>query len=206
MKYNVIDLENKKVGDIELDDAIFGTSVKKDILARVIKWQLAKRRAGTHAVKTMATISGTTRKPYKQKGTGNARQGSLRGAQFRHGAPAFGPVVRDHGFSLNKKIRALGLKCALASKVAENKLIVLDDIKLATPKTKDFKAILNKLNLTSAFILAGAEVDKNLSMAAANIPNIDVLVNAGANVYDIMKADTLVLTRDSVAYLEGRLK
>ncbi len=206
MKYDVINLENKKVDSIELTDAIFGVEVRPDILSRVVNWQLAKRRAGTHSVKGLSEISGTTKKPYRQKGTGRARQGSLRAPQFRHGAVAFGPVVRDHTHSLNKKIRKLGLKCALSLKVQNSKLFVLDEAKVSSPKTKELKSIFDKLGWSSALILSGAEVDKNFALASGNIVGIDVLPQKGANVYDILRRDTLVLTKDAVAYLEALLK
>ncbi len=206
MKYDVINLENKKVDSIELTDAIFGVEVRPDILSRVVNWQLAKRRAGTHSVRGLSEISGTTKKPYRQKGTGRARQGSLRAPQFRHGAVAFGPVVRDHTHSLNKKIRKLGLKCALSLKVQNSKLFVLDEAKVSSPKTKELKSIFDKLGWSSALILSGAEVDKNFALASGNIVGIDVLPQKGANVYDILRRDTLVLTKDAVAYLEALLK
>ena len=139
MKYDVINLENQKVESIDLSDAIFGVEVRSDILSRVVNWQLAKRRAGTHSVKNLSTISGTTKKPFRQKGTGRGRQGTLRAPEFRHGAVAFGPVVRSHEHDLNKKIRKLGLKCALSAKVKDGKLFILDAAKAATPKTKELK-------------------------------------------------------------------
>ena len=136
MKYDVINLANEKVGSIDLMDSVFGVEVRPDILSRVVNWQLATRRAGTHSVKNLSTISGTTKKPFRQKGTGRARQGTLRASQFRHGAVAFGPVVRDHAHDLNKKVRKLGLKCALSAKVKDGKLFVLDEVKAASPRQK----------------------------------------------------------------------
>ncbi len=206
MKYDVINLENKKVDSIELTDAIFGAEVRPDILSRVVNWQLAKRRAGTHSVKNLSTISGTTKKPFRQKGSGRARQGTLRAPEFRHGAVAFGPVVRDHAHDLNKKIRKLGLKCALSLKAKDAKLFILDDAKVSSPKTKELKNAFDKLGWSSVLILSGAEVDKNFALASGNIVGIDVLPQVGANVYDILRRDTLVLTKDAVAYLEALLK
>ena len=206
MKYDVINLENQKVESIDLLDTIFGVEVRPDILSRVVNWQLAKRRAGTHYVKNLSTISGTTKKPFRQKGTGRARQGTLRAPEFRHGAVAFGPVVRSHEHDLNKKIRKLGLKCALSAKVKDGKLFILDAAKAATPKTKELKNTFDKLGWTSALILGGAELDKNFALASGNIVGIDVLADAGANVYDILRRDTLVLTKETVSYLEALLK
>lgn len=206
MKYDVINLENKKVESIDLLDAIFGVEVRPDILSRVVNWQLAKRRAGTHSVKNLSTVSGTTKKPFRQKGRGAARQGTLRAPEFRHGAVAFGPVVRSHEYDLNKKIRKLGLKCALSAKAKDGKLFILDAAKAATPKTKDLKNAFEKLGWTSALILGGAKLDDNFALASGNIVGIDVLADAGANVYDILRRDTLVLTKETVSYLEALLK
>ena len=206
MKYDVINLENQKVETIDLSDTIFGVEVRPDILSRVVNWQLAKRRAGTHSVKNLSTISGTTKKPFRQKGTGRGRQGTLRAPEFRHGAVAFGPVVRSHEHDLNKKIRKLGLKCALSAKVKDGKLFILDAAKAATPKTKELKNTFDKLGWSSALILGGAELDKNFALASGNIVGIDVLADAGANVYDILRRDTLVLTKETVSYLEALLK
>jgi large subunit ribosomal protein L4 len=206
MKLSVRDLDNKEVGDIELDDAVFGVKVRPDILARVVAWQLAKRRAGTHKTKGVSEISGTTKKPYKQKGTGRARQGSLRSPQFRGGAVIFGPVVRSHAFDLQKKVRRLGLKTALSAKQAEGKLVVIDAAKLEEAKTKVLKARLAALGWESVLIIDGTVVDEGFARAARNLPKVDVLPQQGANVYDILRRDTLVLTRDAAQLLEARLK
>ncbi|MCH2396552.1 50S ribosomal protein L4 [Oceanibaculum sp.] len=205
MKVTVKNLEAADVGAIELDEAIFGVDVRADLLSRVVHWQLAKRRSGNHKTKGISEIAGTTKKPYKQKGTGRARQGSTRSPQFRGGATIFGPVVRDHGYDLPKKVRKLGLKTALAAKLKDEKLIVLDDAKLSEPKTKELKAQLEKLGITSALIVDGA-VDENLKKAASNLIGIDVLPQIGANVYDILRRDTLVLTKNAIEALEARLK
>lgn len=206
MKLAVKNLDNQDVGEIELSDDVFGVEIRKDILARVVNWQLAKRRAGTHKTKGISEISGTTKKPYRQKGTGNARQGSLRSPQFRGGATIFGPVVRSHAYDLQKKVRRLGLKTALSAKQNEGKLIILDEAALGEGKTKVLSAHLEKLGLRSALFIGGNEVDVNFARAARNIPLIDVLPQQGANVYDILRRDVLVLTRDAVAQLEARLK
>jgi large subunit ribosomal protein L4 len=206
MKLSVRDLDNKEVGDIELADAVFGLPVRPDILARVVAWQLAKRRAGTHKTKGISEISGTTKKPYKQKGTGRARQGSLRSPQFRGGAVIFGPVVRSHAFDLQKKVRRLGLKTALSAKQAEGKLVVIDDAKLDEAKTKALRARFAALGWGSVLIIDGSVVDEGFARAARNLPKVDVLPQQGANVYDILRRDTLVLTRDAAQQLEARLK
>jgi large subunit ribosomal protein L4 len=206
MKLPVRNLDNEEVGDIELADEVFGVKVRPDILARVVNWQLAKRRAGTHKTKGISEISGTTRKPYKQKGTGRARQGSLRSPQFRGGAVIFGPVVRSHEFSLQKKVRRLGLKCALSAKRAEGKLVVIDAATLGEAKTKALRARFDTLGWASVLIIDGAAIDEGFARAARNLPKVDVLPQQGANVYDILRRDTLVLTRAAVEQLEARLK
>ncbi len=206
MKCAVTNLDNKQVGEIDLADEIFALPVRKDILARAVNWQLNKRRAGTHKTKGISDIRGTTKKPYRQKGTGHARQGSLRSPQFRGGARIFGPVVRSHATDLPKKVRKLALKTALSSKQADGRLIVIDEAKIKTAKTKDLAKKLTKLGWTSALIIGGPTVDAEFLRAAVNIPNLDVLPQQGANVYDILRRDTLVLTKDAVQHLEARLK
>ncbi|HZT86397.1 MAG TPA: 50S ribosomal protein L4 [Stellaceae bacterium] len=206
MKISVRNLDNQEVGDIELADEVFGVKVRPDILARVVNWQLAKRRAGTHKTKGISEISGTTKKPYKQKGTGRARQGSLRSPQFRGGATIFGPVVRSHAYGLQKKVRRLGLKCALSAKQAEGKLIVIEAATVAEAKTKALRARFGTLGWDSVLIIDGAALDEGFARAARNIPKVDVLPQQGANVYDILRRDTLVLTRAAVEQLEARLK
>jgi len=206
MKLAVTSLDNKSAGDIDLADEVFGVPVRKDILARMVHWQLAKRRAGTHKTKGISDVQGTTKKPWRQKGTGRARQGSLRSPQFRGGAVIFGPVVRSHAFDLQKKVRRLALKTALSAKQAEGKLVVIDDAKLAQSKTKDLAARFEKLGWNSVLIIGGPVLDENFARAARNLPEVDVLPQQGANVYDILRRDTLVLTRDAVQHLEARLK
>lgn len=206
MKLAVKSLDNKSVGDIELSDAIFGLPVRKDILARMVAWQLAKRRAGTHKTKGISDIQGTTKKPWKQKGTGRARQGSLRSPQFRGGAVIFGPVVRSHEFAIQKKVRRLALKTALSAKQAEGKLVVVDTVQMKDVKTKGLAARFEKLGWNSVLIIDGPILDEGFARAARNLPQVDVLPQQGANVYDILRRDTLVLTRDAIQHLEARLK
>ena len=206
MKCDIVNLDNQSVGSIELADSVFGAEVRADILSRVVNWQLANRRAGTHKTKTIAEVSGTTKKPYKQKGTGNARQGSLRATQFRGGGISFGPVVRSHAQNLPKKIRRLGMRCALSAKAQNGKLIVVDELKLPEVKTKELLAKMNKLGVESALFVGGAELDNNFNLAARNIVGVDVLPQQGANVYDILRRDTLVLTKEAAENLEARLK
>ncbi len=207
MKCDVINLDKKNVGSVELPDNIFGQTVRGDILQRVVRWQLAKRQAGTHKTKVISEVSGTTKKPFKQKGTGGARQGSLRSAHMRGGGVIFGPVVRSHAHSLPKKIRLLGLKSALSSKAKDGKLIVIESTEPGKDgKTKALANRLKKLGWTSALIIDGPEVNEAFARAARNIPGVDVLPSQGANVYDILRRDTLVLTKAAVEKLEERLK
>ncbi|CAO3351490.1 50S ribosomal protein L4 [Azospirillum melinis] len=206
MKATIKNLNNEAVGEIELSDAVFGLPARTDLLARMVNWQLAKRRSGNHKTKGISEISGTTKKPYGQKGTGRARQGSIRSPQFRGGATIFGPVVRSHAHDLTKKVRKLALKTALSAKAAEGKLIVLEAAAAETHKTKELAARLATLGLTSALIIDGSNLDDNFAKASRNIPLIDVLPEQGANVYDILRRDTLVLTRNAVEQLEARLK
>jgi large subunit ribosomal protein L4 len=206
MKVDVINLEAKNVGSIDLADEIFGAEVRSDLLHRYVAWQRAKKRAGTHKVKVVSEIRGTTAKPYRQKGTGRARQGSLRSTQFRGGATMFGPVVRSHDTKLPKKVRKLALRSALSAKQAAGQLVVLEDAKAADAKTKVLADLLSKLGWGTALIIDGSEVDDGFSRAARNIPGIDILPSTGANVYDILNRQTLVLTKDAVSALEARLK
>jgi len=205
MKLSVIKLDGKASGDVELSDAVFGiTDIRGDLLARYVNWQLAKRRAGTHKVQTRNENSRTGKKMYKQKGTGGARHGSRRAPQFVGGARAVGPVVRSHGFSLPKKVRALALRHALSSKAKAGALVVVDTVSVKEPKTAKLREQFGKLGWTKALIIAGPEVDANFGLAARNIPHIDVLPNAGLNVYDILRADKLVLTKAAVEAIEAR--
>ncbi len=206
MKVDVINLDAKNVGSIDLPDEIFGAEVRSDLLQRYVEWQRAKKRAGTHKVKVVSEIRGTTAKPWRQKGTGRARAGSLRSTQFRGGATMFGPVVRSHATKLPRKVRKLALRSALSAKQAAGQLVVLEDAKAADSKTKALVERLGKLGWGTALIIDGAEVDAGFSRAARNIPGIDILPSAGANVYDILHRQTLVLTKDAVSALEARLK
>jgi large subunit ribosomal protein L4 len=206
MKATVKNLDNKEVGSIELLDLIFGLDPRRDILTRMVNWQLAKRRSGNHATKEIWAISGTTKKPWAQKGTGHARQGSLRSPQFRKGAVIFGPVVRDHAHDMPKKVRALALRMALSSKQKDGKLIILDDAKMADHKTAMLSKKLLKMGLTNVLFIDGSNLDLNFAKAARNLPLVDVLPEAGANVYDILRRDVLVLTKNAVEQLQERLK
>jgi large subunit ribosomal protein L4 len=207
MKLDVIKLDGGKGGSIELPDDIFGIEeIRADILQRVVTWQLAKRRAGTHKIQVRNEVSRTSKKMYKQKGTGGARHGSRRAAQFVGGAKAHGPVVRSHAFDLPKKIRAMALRHALSSKAKSGSLVVLDSAVLTDPKTAALRANFEKIGLKNALVIAGPEVDGNFKLAARNIPNIDVLPNAGLNVYDVLRRRTLVLTTDAVAAIQARFQ
>ena len=206
MKTDVITLDGKKKGDITLNDGIFGLEKRADILHRVVTWQLAKRRAGTHAVKFRSDVAGTTKRVGRQKGGGTARHGNRKSNIFRGGGRAFGPVVRDHAHKLNKKIRALGLKTALSAKAADNKLIIIDDLAMKDAKTKALVASLAKLGLTSALFVDGAQVNDRFAKAVSNVPHMDVLPSQGLNVYDILRRDTLVLSKSAVEAIEERLK
>ena len=205
MQTPVITLENTQAGEIELPEALFGATPRADIMARVVHWQLAKRRAGTQKAKGMGEVSGTTKKPYRQKGTGNARQGSLRSPQFRKGGVVHGPVVRDHGYSLNKKVRRLGLISALSQKAAEGKLIVLENAVLAADaKTSAIAAKVKALGWKSVLVVDAA-ADENFARCVRNLPKVQVLPTIGANVYDILNHEVLAVTRAGVEALKERL-
>jgi large subunit ribosomal protein L4 len=206
MKADVVTIEAGSAGSVDLDDGIFGLKPRADLLQRVVRWQLANRQSGSHKSKGRSEVNGSTRKIVNQKGTGGARHGNRKAPQFRGGGKAFGPVVRSHGHDLPKKVRRLALKTALSTKQAEGKLIVLEEAKLAAPRTRDLADILAKLGLANVLIIDGAELDENFITAAANIPNVDVLPSMGANVYDILRRDTLVLTKSGLERLEERLK
>lgn len=205
MKVAVKNLENKKVADVELSEDVFGLPARADILHRMVNWQLAKRRSGNHKTKTRSEVAGTGKKPFSQKGTGRARQGSMKAVQHRGGGTVFGPVVRSHATDLPKKYRLLALKTALSAKQAEGKLVILDEAKTKSPKTKDMAKSLETLGLTSALFI-DAVADDNFALSIRNIPNVDILPQTGINVYDILRRDTLVLTKDALAQIEARLK
>jgi len=204
MQIDIKTLDNGSAGSAELPDDIFAAVPRRDIIARVIHWQMAKRRAGTHKTKGMGEVSGTTRKPYKQKGTGNARQGSLRAPQFRTGGVVHGPVVRSHEYDLPKKIRRLGLISALSLKQKEGKIVVLDHVGGGTGKTRDLVAKMRTLGLTSALVVDRV-VDPAFLQASANIVGLNVLPTGGANVYDIIRHDVLVMTTAGIEGLRERL-
>jgi len=206
MKLDITTLEGATAGSVDLNEAIFGLEPRADLLARCVRWQLAKRQAGTHATKGRSDINRTTKKLYKQKGTGNARHGAASAPQFRGGGRAFGPVVRSHAHDLPKKVRALALRHALSSKVKDSSLIIIDDVKLADAKTKGLIERFGKMGLGSALIIGGVEIEANFQRAARNIPNIDVLPVQGINVYDILLREKLVLTKAAVDALEARFK
>lgn len=206
MKIDVLSLDGAAAGSIDLDDEIFGLEPRADLIARMIRYQLAARRAGTHAVKNRADIWRTGKKMYKQKGTGGARHGSARVPQFRGGGRAFGPQVRSHAHDLPKKVRALALRHALSAKAKGGALIVWQSADLAAPKTKELRNSFAKIGLSNALIVDGAEPQANFRLAARSIPNVDVLPIQGINVYDIVRRDKLVLTRAAVEALEARFK
>ncbi len=206
MKLDVINLAKKKTGSIELDEDIFGVEVRSDVLARAVRWQLSTRQAGTHKTKNRSEVSSTRTKPMRQKGSGRARQGFRRAAQMRGGGVVFGPNVRSHAHRLPKKFRKLALKCALSSKQADGDLVIIENSEVKSSKTKDFVKTLNKLAWGKVLIIEGQQINDNLAKAANNIVGLDVLPTVGANVYDILRRDTLVLTKDAVAQLTERLK
>jgi large subunit ribosomal protein L4 len=206
MELKVTTLDGEEKGSINLSETIFGLEPRQDLIQRCVVWQLAKRRAGTHKVKGRAEIWRTGKKMYKQKGTGGARHGSQRANLFRGGGRSFGPVVRSHAIDLPKKVRVLALKHALSAKAKDGGIIVIEDAKLAETKTKLLKGHFAKLGVANALIIDGAEIDNGFRLATRNIPNIDVLPIQGINVYDILRRNTLVLTRAALDALEARLK
>ena len=206
MDLTVTTLEGKDAGKVSLSDAIFGLEPREDILARVVRWQLAKKQQGTHKSLGRAEIARTGAKMYRQKGTGRARHSSARVPQFRGGGKAHGPVVRSHEHDLPKKVRALGLRHALSAKLRSQDLIVVDDLAAAEARTKALSGSLEKLGLSNALFIGGSELDGNFRLAAKNIPNIDVLPVQGINVYDILRRGKLVLSKAAIEALEERFK
>ncbi|MEZ5690575.1 MAG: 50S ribosomal protein L4 [Rickettsiales bacterium] len=206
MKIKVITLENKAAGDIEVADSIFTSEVRKDILHRAVTWQRAKAQAGTHKTKTVSEISGRHKKPFRQKGTGNARQGSTRSAQMRGGSTIFGPVVRSHAFSLPKKVRKMALRVALSAKYSDGSLFVVENIDIKQPKAKSVADIIAKNGWDAPLFIGGDNLNENFVKAARNIKHVDVLPQQGANVYDILRHRQVILTKDAVKCLEERLK
>ena len=205
MQLDIINFDGKVVGKAELADGIFGLDPRADILHRVVTWQRAKQRAGTHAVKTVSDVQGSGKKAFKQKKTGNARQGERYNVHMRGGGVVHGPVVRDHSIDLPKKIRSLGLKLALSSKVKDGSLVIIDSEKLQAAKTNAFAKQLKNLEIVSALFVGAEQLDENFKKSAANIANIDVLPTIGLNVLDILKHEKLVLTADAVKAIEARL-
>ena len=205
MKVELKSIVNKKAGNIELADSVFGIVPREDIVARVVKWQLAKRRAGTHKVKSRSEIAKTGAKMFRQKGTGRARHGSGSVVQFRGGGVVHGPVVRDHGHDLPKKIRKLGLRSVLSAKAASGKLLIVDKLQ-SDGKTASLRAKLRALGVSNALIIGDENLDNQFALAAANIPLVDVLPSQGINVYDAVRRDMLVMTKEAVNFVEERLK
>ncbi|WP_316015369.1 50S ribosomal protein L4 [Roseobacter sp. HKCCA0434] len=206
MKLDVINLDADAAGSIELDDAVFGLEPRADILHRVVRWQRARAQQGTHAVKGRSEVSYSTKKIYRQKGTGGARHGSRKAPIFRKGGVYKGPTPRSHEHELTKKFRKLGLRHALSAKANAGELVVIENAALTEAKTKELTKRLDKLGWKRALVIDGSDVDENFARAARNIATIDVLPSVGANVYDILKRDTLVLTKAAVEALEARLK
>jgi large subunit ribosomal protein L4 len=206
MDIKVTTLDGAASGNVTLNDEIFGLEPRDDLIARMVRYQLAKRRSGNHAVKNRAEIHRTGAKMYKQKGTGRARHSSARAPQFRGGGRAFGPVVRDHAHELPKKVRALALKHALSAKLKSDAIMVIDQLSASEAKTAALKSRLAALGLSNALFIGGKELDQNFVLAARNIPNLDVLPVQGINVYDILRRKTLVLSKAAVEALEERFK
>ena len=198
---SVYNMEGKEVGKIDLNDAVFGVEVNEHLVHMAVVQQLANNRQGTQKAKTRSEVSGGGRKPWRQKGTGHARQGSTRAPQWTGGGVVFAPVPRDYSFKMNRKEKRLALKSALTSRVQENKLIVVDELKFDEIKTKNFKAVMDNLKVNKALVVLGEE-DKNVVMSARNIPTVQTTLTSTINVYDIMKAGTVVLTKDAVAKIE----
>jgi len=206
MKADAIKLDGAAAGSVELDDAIFGLEPRVDILHRVVRWQRAAAQQGTHATLGRSDVSYSTKKIYRQKGTGGARHGSRKAPIFRHGGTYKGPTPRSHAHDLNKKFRKLGLRHALSAKYAAGELVILDAAEVSAAKTGVLARQLASLGWKRALIIDGASVNADFARAAANIATVDVLPSMGANVYDILKSDTLVLTKAGIEALEARLK
>ncbi len=206
MKMDVQTLDAKKSGSVDLDAGVFGLEPRKDILHRMVRYQLAKRQGGNHQVQERGDVSKTTKRIGKQKGGGTARHGNGSVSQFRGGGKAHGPRVRDHSHTLPKKVRAMAMRHALSSKAGAKEMIIIDDAVMKTAKTADLRKSLEKLGITNGLIVSGGVIEENFAKAARNIPNLDVLPSQGANVYDILRRHTLVLTKQAVQDLEARLK
>ena len=204
MKEKINSIDNKLVREVDLNKSIFGIDYREDIISRMIRYQLAKRRSGNHKTKGISEISGSTKKPFKQKGTGSARQGSRRSPQMRGGAVIFGPQVRSHAHKLPKKIRTLALKIALSKKLKDGKLKIIDAFKIPKAKTSLFKSKLLNFKINSALFVDGKDIDKNFFLASNNVPNVDVLSVSGINVYDIVKKDFLIISEGALKSLNER--
>ena len=197
----VYNMEGKEVGTIDLSDAVFGVEVNEHLVHMAVVWQLANKRQGTQKAKTRSEVSGGGRKPWRQRGTGHARQGSTRSPQWTGGGVVFAPVPRDYSFKLNKKEKRAALKSALTSRVQENKLIVVDELKFDEIKTKNFKQVMDNLKVSKGLVVIN-ENDKNVVMSAKNMPTVNTTLTSTLNVYDVMKAGTVVLTKDAVKTIE----
>src|SRR5690554_790894 len=206
MELQVTTLDGKSAGKVTLDEAIFGLEPRADLIQRMVRYQQLKKMAGTHAVKNRAEVAATGKKFVRQKGSGGARHGSRRVNIFRGGGRAFGPTPRSHAIELPKKVRALALKHALSAKAKAGDLVILDKAEAKAPKTAELRAAFGKLGFANALIIGGTELDNNFALAARNIPQIDVLPAQGINVYDILRREKLVLTKDALAALEGRFQ
>jgi large subunit ribosomal protein L4 len=206
MKAKLLSLDNKLLGEVTLDDAIFGLEARVDIIKRVVDWQRAKAMSGTHQTKTVGQVSGSGKKPFKQKGTGNARQGNARGVQRRGGGIAFGPVTRSHAINLQKKVRKLGMKHALSIKFSEGGVHIIDSTKMKEPKTADLVKSLANFGSGKFFIIDAKEVDQNIKLSAKSAVNTCVVPVVGANVYDIVNSDYILISKDALPLLEERLK
>lgn len=206
MKCEVNSLDNKKVKDMTLNKDIFGLELKEEIIYRMVRYQLSKKRSGNHKTKGISEISGTTKKPFKQKGTGSARQGSKRSPQMRGGAVIFGPQVRSHAHKLPKKIKQLALKMAISKKIKDGKFKIISELKMSKPKTSTFREKLSSLKLESALFIEKDQIDSNFFMASKNVPKIDVLPLAGINVYDILRRDFLVFSENAIGGILERFK
>lgn len=206
MEAKLLSLDNEVVGDVVLNDAIFGLEARIDIIKRVVDWQRAKAMSGTHQTKTVGEVSGSGKKPFKQKGTGNARQGNARGVQRRGGGIAFGPVSRSHATKLQKKVRRLGMRHALSIKFSEGGVRIIDSTKMEAPKTSDLIKSLAKFGAGKFFIIDGKEVDQNMRLSAKSAVNTCVVPAIGANVYDIINSDYVLIAKDALPLLEERLK
>ncbi len=197
----VYNMEGKEVGNMDLNDAVFGVEINEHLVHMAVVQNLANKRQGTQKAKTRSEVSGGGRKPWRQKGTGHARQGSTRSPQWKGGGVVFAPTPRDYSFKLNKKEKRAALKSVLTSRVQDNKLIVLDELKFDAIKTKDFKKVMDNLKVDKAMVVIGGQ-DENVILSARNLPTVDTAVAENINVYDILKGDTLVLTKDAVAKIE----